>query len=405
MKIAVIERMIEMASISKRQDGTWLGQVNKNGKRKSFYGNTKKEVEKKIREYEEDLNKYGTELKKCTINLKEWVNTHLFTNVLNNVEASTFERYKGLYDNYIKKCNVADMLLPDIRQIHLQEYFNTLSSLSLPSMKKLKTLLNGAFEAAIDNHLIRINPIKKIKLPTSDVEEKDIRVFTIEEQKRYMIALKSELYGLLYYLTLFTGLRLGEIAALKWGHVDFNQGVLSVEQTIKQSKVYNKDGTYKKKLVTKDPKTKKSIRVIPIPTKLLDELNILKSNSKSDYIFSSSNGTPLSANNIRKYHIRICTRAKIGNPTHTTYHRTYKHIDGTFHKKDIIKTEYNDVNFHALRHTYATRLLEVGENIKTISELLGHKDIKTTLNIYAHVLEDTKKSAVDKLTQLIDEMQ
>jgi integrase len=115
----------------------------------------------------------------------------------------------------------------------------------------------------------------------------------------------------------------------------------------------------------------KEKRTVPIPAFLIKEFKQHRLRTKGDYVFCTSIGTTLSADNIRKYHHKICEKAKV-----------------------------KSISFHALRHTYATRLLENGENFKTIQELLGHADIKTTLNIYTHVLEDTKKSAADKLEAL-----
>lgn len=362
-----------------RKDGTtykrWCGEVNYNYKKKCFTAKTKKEIEKKIRDYELELNMYGSTLEKAPITLSQWAHTHLFTNMLPTIAASTFERYKGIYDNYIVNSTLGTMQLKNIKQIHLQEYFNNLIHLSTASMKKIQFLLNGCFKSAIKNNLIRTNPLADFKLPTSTKEEKQVEVFTLEEQKSYTQALATEKYGLLFHLTLNTGMRLGEVIGLKWDYIDLNNGIITISETVNRSKVYNKDGTYENKLITKSPKTSKGKREIPIPSFLLKYLRSLKLRSTTDYVFSTSNGTPLTAENVRKYHLRICKKAKI-----------------------------KEISFHALRHTYATRLIEAGEHIKTVQELLGHADITTTMNIYTHVLDETKKAAADKLSALHENM-
>ena len=358
-----------------RKDGTtdkrWCGEVNYNYTKKSFTGKTKKEIEKKIRDYEIELSMYGSTLEKKPITLSEWLHTHLFTNMLPSVAASTFERYKGIYDNYILNSNLGNMQLKNIKQIHLQEYFNSLTTLSAASMKKTQFLLNGAFKSAISNNLIRVNPLTDFKMPTSQKKEKVIEVFTLEEQKAYINALADEKYGFLFYLTLNTGMRLGEVIGLKWDCINFDKNTITIAETINRSKVFAQDGSYENKIITKSPKTNKGKREIPIPTFLLSTLKTLKLRSTTEYVFATRSNLPLRAEYVRKCHLRICKKANI-----------------------------KEISFHALRHTYATRLIEAGENIKTVQELLGHADITTTMNVYTHVLDETKKAAADKLTAL-----
>ncbi|MBE6021594.1 MAG: site-specific integrase [Cellulosilyticum sp.] len=362
-----------------RKDGTtykrWCGEVNYNYKKKSFTGKTKKEVEKKIRDYETELNMYGSTLEKKSITLTEWMHTHLFTNMLPTISASTFERYKGIYDNYIATSSLGNMQLKNIKQIHLQEYFNGLTTLSAASMKKTQFLLNGAFKSAISNNLIRVNPLTDFKLPTSQKEEKIIEVFTLEEQKAYIEALADEMHGFLFYLTLNTGMRLGEVIGLKWEYINLEKNTITIAESINRSKVYAQDGSFESKMITKSPKTQKGKREIPIPTFLLPKLKALKLRSTTEYVFVTRSQRPLRPEYIRKCHIRICKKANI-----------------------------KEISFHALRHTYATRLIEAGENIKTVQELLGHADVTTTMNVYTHVLDETKKAAADKLTALHENM-
>ncbi|MDF2612817.1 MAG: site-specific integrase [Clostridia bacterium] len=363
----------------KNKDGTesisWYGEVTINYKKKSFSAKTKKEVAEKIRAYETDMNIYGNTLETTPISLTEWTEKYMFSSVLPLVSSSTFDRYKGIFDNYIIGSELGNMYIKNIRQIHVQDYFNALTALSTGSMNKIKFLLNGSFKSAIKNNLIRINPLDGFKLPSSQKDEKTIEVFTLDEQKEYILALGTEKYGFLFYLTLYTGMRLGEVIGLKWDYVNFENGVIVIIETLKRSKVYNAKGEYEVKNVTKSPKSNKGKREIPVPSFLLSKLKELEEAATSEYVFATSNGTPLSATNIRKYHLRAC-------------------------KKANVKT----ISFHALRHTYATRLLEAGEHIKTVQELLGHADISTTLNIYTHVLHETKKSAADKLNALHNTM-
>lgn len=267
------------------------------------------------------------------------------------------------------------MLLKDIKPIHLQLYFNSMTNLSTWSMKKTLYLLNSSFKYAIQNNYLRMNPLDGFKLPNSTKDEKTIEVFTVDEQMRYISALKTEKYGLLFNLAINTGMRLGEIIGLKWEYINFEQNTISIAETITRSKVYKNDGSYTKEIVTKKPKTKKSTRTIPIPSFLVVPLKSEKLKSTSQYVFTTKNNTPFSAEHVRRKHIKICQKANV-----------------------------KEISFHALRHTYATRLIELGENIKTVQELLGHADISTTMNIYTHISDETKKIASDKLNLLYEDM-
>lgn len=385
-----------MASIFKTEIG-WMGQFNRGSIRKSFRGKTKKEVEGKIKAFEEELDKFGSAIKKSKVTLCEWVENYMTTYIHGTIAESTYANYKSLQVNYINSSKLADMLLLDIRQLHIKEFFNKLTHLSLTVQTKIKSILNGAFKTAIENRLLNVNPCTGIKLQ-SEQEEKKVRPMSLEEQQRYIAALEGEKNRIALLLALFTGLRLGELIALKWENVDLDNKILTVNESLKRTKVYKKDGTVEKQNVTKGPKTKRSIRDVSMPTFLVEELKQIQPKDNKGYVFKGATGKHLNADSLRKCHLKICTRAKIGEPKDVVYNRKDRK-NGTW-----TRIEYQDVNFHALRHTYATRLFEAGENVKTVSDLLGHKDISTTYNIYVDVLKETKQSAADKLDSLMTKM-
>lgn len=373
----------------------WIGQINENGVRKSFYGKTKKEVEAKVNEYLTDLYTYGSPISNESVILSKWVYSYLFTTAIHNLSPSTFDRYKGIYDNYIENSSIASLNVKEITPLQLQHFFNEQMHLAHASIKKIYFLLNQSFKAAIKNSIIRINPIEGVVVPNKHIEPKEVQILTKEQQRDYIIHAENESYGLLCITTLFTGMRLGEVTALRWENVDLDNGIISIKESVKVSKVYNTDGTYQKEHVTKKPKSKSSIREIPIPPFLVDKLllhrpikppNILAKH----YVFETANGTHVLDSNAKRTHRKICTAAKI-NPVKVV-------------KAGKIHIKYKGVSFHALRHTFASRMIESGESIKVVQELLGHKDAQTTLNIYAHVLSDTLKATADKQQALFQEL-
>lgn len=367
-------------TITERADGRFFSRINIGRddkgriKYKNIYGYTKKEVKDKLRAFTTDLDNYGKPLDNTSITLSEWAYKHLFTNVYPRVASSTFERYMSIYNTHIKDSVVGDMKVKDIQQMHLQHYMNEKKSLSKSSLKKIYELLDNVFRFAISNNIIRINPIQEVKLPSSDVKPKEIDILTLEEQKAYMNALKMCKLKVLFITLLYTGMRIGETIALKWDNVNFDEGTITVCESFKKVKQYKADGSSSNISVTKAPKTEKGNRCIPIPQSLVLELKIYKlssNKSKDNLVFCSRNGTPLEQNTIRRAHAVTCQEASI-----------------------------RVVTLHTLRHTFATRSIEAGIDVKTISELLGHASIEITLNTYVHSTIDAKKAAADAMDKL-----
>lgn len=367
-------------TITERADGRFFARINigrdKNGriKYKSIYGRTKKEVKEKIRAFTTDLDNYGKPLDNTSITLSEWTYKHLFTNVKPTVTPSTFERYMSTYHNQIHNSIIGDMKVKDIHPIHIQNFLNENKSLSKSSLRKIHLLLNMSFKSAIANNLIRLNPTLEVKLPTSEVETKEIEILSLDEQKAYMKILGHHRYGTLFLTSLYTGMRIGELLALKWHNIDFESATITVCESLRRVRVYNDDGSSSNEFITKSPKTQKGYREIPIPKPLLLELKKYKlSSNKSvdELVFCTRTGTPLRYNYIWHTHKSLCKKASI-----------------------------RPITIHALRHTFASRSIEAGIDVKTVSELLGHTDTQITWNTYVHSTNDSKKAAADTMGRL-----
>ena len=203
-------------------------------------------------------------------------------------------------------------------------------------------------------------------------ESKKITVLIKEEQEilcKYLILNPSE-RNLAILLCLFTGLRIGELCALMWDDISFSNGSIYVHQTIQRVQI---EGNPDKKteVIVSTPKSKCSIRTIPVPDKIM---MILKRADivKNGYLVTGMEQKYLEPRTMENHFHRVLSAASLRN-----------------------------VNFHALRHTFATRCVEVGFDIKSLSEILGHASVTTTMNRYVHPSMDLKRENMQRLSNLI----
>lgn len=208
---------------------------------------------------------------------------------------------------------------------------------------------------------------------------------TLEEQIKFLEAVKNDRLCSTFTLALASGVRLGELLAIRWQDVDFKEGVIKIRQALSRVKVLDENSPTKTKLIFQEPKTKAGKRSIPIPPAVITELKKHKKKQNEEKLIAG----PAYIDN----DLVFCT--EIGKPTEpTNLIRKFKSL--------IKQAGLKNVNFHALRHTYATRLLEVNEHPKVVQEILGHSSISMTLDTYSHVMPDVKKAAAAKINSLFE---
>ena len=291
------------------------------------------------------------------------------------VKPRTYSRYKGLIVQHILP-ELGDTQIDDLGRRQISEFLIAHQAdgnlrggeaLSATSTNLMLTVLNAAFTYAWDMELLPANPcdrIRRVPGPPSQVE-----AFTREEQRRLeeAIAVSEDrrLFGI--RLCLYTGLRIGELLGLEWQDVDMEKGILHIQKTVYREK--NAEGEWQ--LFVDRPKTAASERMVPLPGYLAEDLRIYRRGARSAFVIENKKAERMS---IRSYQY------------------LFERLTG--------KAGVRKLNFHALRHTFATRALECGMDIKTLSELMGHKNATITLNRYAHSMMDTKIAAMNKLEKL-----
>lgn len=240
-----------------------------------------------------------------------------------------------------------------------------------------------ALDQAVKNQLVPRNVTEMTTLPR--LKKKDIKFFTLEEQDRFMDAIVGDKLEIAFVLALSTGMRIGEILALRWKDVDLREGVIRVTQSLNRIKIHDPKSKKKTELCFQETKTKSGRRSIPLPENVLMELKAYKLKQQHE----QSNVISLFSDN----DLVVCT--ELGNPVEP------RNLMRSFYR--IIKAaKIPKTNFHSLRHTFASRALEVGIPPKVVQEMLGHSTIVMTLDTYSHVIPDMKKDAAAKINNLFE---
>ena len=292
-----------------------------------------------------------------------------------SVKIRSYNKYEPVVKGYIIPI-IGEVELNDCKCVVMQDYIckllntkciKTNKPLAINTIHGIVQVLKQGFKLALELELISKDPTLKIKLPP--VNEKEVLALTREEQKMIedfcLSNHKTNYLGII--ISLYTGIRLGELLALTWDDIDFDKKLMLIRKTSYSAKI---EGKYV--IVIDKPKTKKSNRIIPLPDKLINLLIIHKNNSTSDFIISTRNNTIVEVR---------------------SYQRTFDSI--------LSKCNIQHYNYHCLRHTFATRALELGMDIKTLSEILGHTNVSITLNRYAHSLLDYKIQEMNKVISLL----
>jgi integrase len=374
-------------SIVHRKDGLWMAQmtVGRNPqtgklKRASFYGKTRKEVADKLAKALRDQQQ-GIFVEPHKLTLGEWMSKWLWDYKRPSLRSTTFDNYEMLIRRHLKPA-LGNIALRDLRPEHLQHFYNQKSKegLSSRSVRLMHTVLHGTLSQAEKNQLVARNVSKLTERPQG--VRQDVQTLTVAQVSTSLLpALKDDRLFAVIYLAFGTGLRRGELLALRWQDVDLNEALLRVRQTLARVNTYNEKGGMKKtQLIFQEPKTTQSRRTVPIPNACIVALNrhraqqagekLLLGPGYEDHglVVCQPDGRPIDPRNFLRYF-----------------------------KKALKLAGLPDIRLHDARHTFATMMLELGESPKTVQTILGHSRVAITLDIYSHVSLELEKKAAAKL--------
>lgn len=286
------------------------------------------------------------------------------------VKKSTFAAYSLIVETHLQPAfgNLTAVTEKDVQDFVLQKLNGGLSQ---KTIKDMLIVLRMILKFGAKKNYCVYAPIDVI-FPT-DRERQELEVLSITNQKKIMRFVEDNFTfrNLGIFICLSTGIRIGEICALTWDDIDTENGVIHIRKTIQR--IYVKENGIKKtELLIDTPKTATSMRDIPMIKDLYEILKPLKKVVNNDYFVLTNEATP-------------------------TEPRTYRN----YYKKLLDKLGIPPIKFHGLRHSFATRCIESKCDYKTVSVILGHSNISTTLNLYVHPNYEQKKKCIDKMFRKI----
>ena len=339
----------------------------------SVKGNNKRKAEEKRKEVLLELESQKTDLSRdilFIIFIKEWLENHK-----QSIAVVTYDTYRSIiYNQIIPFFEPKKLKLRDVTSLHIQQYINfKLKTVSPNTVIKHLWNLSKCFDSAIKQSLLIFNPIQGIEMPKK-VKYTGAKHYNEKQIGQLLEACKSDILEDIIKVALFYGLRRSELIGLKWQNIDMNNDVLTISHTVVQmgSSTHKTDST----------KTDSSYRALPIPEMMKNifkeirrrqiENKLLQPNDYIDegYVFTHPNGRLIMPNYVTK---------------------RFKTL--------LEKSELEVTHFHDLRHSSASYLLYLGFDMKSIQIWLGHGDIGTTMNIYAHLDMDAKRNIANSLNE------
>ena len=301
------------------------------------------------------------------IDKKEYIKESTYANYSNNIFNHIIPKLGNIYIQDLNHKTIQDFLL----NLFKSGRKDGSGGLSEKTIKDITIIIKGSLRKAINEEKIRHFELT-FNYPKDNKDSK-IYILSKHEQNKltnYVLEnLTNRNIGLL--ISLYSGLRIGELCALQWNDIDFKKNILSVNKTIQRVYIKDKDNNISKVIIT-TPKTKNANREIPINKEFLELLKKLKTKG-NDYIITGSSKY-LEPRTYRKYFNKVLKQVKI-----------------------------KQFNFHSLRHTFATNCISLGVDYKTVSELLGHANVNITLNLYVHPRLSQKKKCIDMICKVFQE--
>ncbi len=346
---------------------------------RSVSGKTQKEVAQKMKAALADLDS-GTYIAPCKMTVGEWMDIWS-AEYLGNVKPSTVCAYKATIRTHIKP-GLGAIKLEALDAHTIQGFYNSLKEptakrekLSPKTIKNVNGVLHRALQQAVSNGYIHFNPADAGILPR--VVKKEVKPLNEDQITAFLNAIRNHKFELLYIVTLFTGMREGEVLGLTWDCVNLEKGTITINKQLQM--VRGGNGDYQ--LVPTKNSKGRTITVAPFIVETLRKAKKQQLENRlrygtlwqdTDFVFANELGE------------------------HLKTHTVYKNFKAVMKQLDLPNTR-----FHDLRHSYAVASIRSGDDIKTVQENLGHATAAFTLDVYGHVTEKMKQESAARMQQFI----
>ncbi len=353
----------------RKRGNTFEGRVSYKNKSYSVHGKTITEVQNKLTEIRYKLLN-GTFTENSKMFFEDWFFVWLDEYKKLRIKTGTYETYKQYYKSLIAP-SIGNLPLCEISCTDVQRLFNHLAEkgYSSSTLKIVSVLIKGCLYRAMLNGMLEKNPAAATQLPLCPLPKKHVAL-TKEQQKLFSEFSENSWLRNFFAVMLRTGLRNGEIRGLKYSDIDLKKNVLHVRRTLKylDGRGYFEDV----------PKTRSSLRDIPLTADMLGLLGAQNINEHdlNEYIFKSRNGKPLGRDSVQDEIDRIILRI---NENGYSFERITPHV---------------------FRHTFATRAIEAGMSPQVLKSILGHSSLAMTMDLYSHVMPDTKAEEMEKINHV-----
>lgn len=358
----------------------WIYQYYVGSKRKTLKQRKKetvKDFKARVTKIKNELNN-NTYIEKDNKTFRDILEEHVNSKYnTNTVSSNTYRRDRQTMQQIENTCKlIIDMPIQKITTSHILKVFPNITEYSNNTIVKIYRLINKVFKIAISDRLIQFNPMEneKIRRPKSKKEDKEIKALTVEEQKKFVKILESEehKYKYILLLQLYTGMRIGEVLALCTKDIDYKKGTITINKTLSRNEE-------DKIILGNTTKTENSKRIIYISERVKNILNKIQENQVINIngflFYDNIKDSFVTPSEVNSYLRRLNEKHNITSRLHT----------------------------HVLRHTFATRNIEAGVSAKVLQQILGHKNINTTLDTYTSVFSEFNRDENEKYNRYLEE--